>query len=370
MSDKPKLVVLSAFYEPYMSGAEQMVREICERLGDKYELTLVTGLYDKKNERIEQRPNFKLIRVGIGHKQLDKLLYIFLGALKVCEIKPRIAHAIMESYAGGALILVKYLTPRVKRVLTLQSGDLDDPRKKDRLHHKLVWPIMHKSPDRVTAISTALKTRAVKYGIAEDKTEITPNGFNPEEVSQAVEKEKGLVISMGRLSWEKGFEYLLEAWPSVKKNIPSARLEIFGEGDKKEELLKMIKNLKIDDSIKIRGLIEHSEFMRELKRAEVYVQASIAEGLGLVYIEAQASGVPPVGTRAGGIPDVIQNEENGLLVEPKDPKALAVAMIRLLKDKDLYERLKQKGLETSRQYEWGRIIEKINIVYQKLSTNG
>lgn len=98
-----RIVVFSAFYEPFMSGAEQMVKEIVERLGADYDMFLITARLDKKLPKIENRPTFKLIRVGLGLKRMDKILYPLLAAWQARKIKPDIAHAIMESYAGGAL---------------------------------------------------------------------------------------------------------------------------------------------------------------------------------------------------------------------------------------------------------------------------
>ncbi|MDD4290171.1 MAG: hypothetical protein PHH83_02735, partial [Patescibacteria group bacterium] len=100
--NKIKLVVLSAFYEPYMSGAEQMVKQVVEKFGDFYDLTLITGLYDVELKRLEKRSNFKIIRVGIGHEKIDKFLYPIFANIQITKIKPEIIHAIMESYAGVA----------------------------------------------------------------------------------------------------------------------------------------------------------------------------------------------------------------------------------------------------------------------------
>lgn len=347
-----------------MSGAEQMVREIVTRLGDKYDITLVTGRYDKANAKTEDRPTFKLIRVGIGHKQLDKLLYILLGALKVRELKPQIAHAIMESYAGGALVLIKWLAPGVKRILTLQSGDLDDERKQKQLDLKLFWKIIHRSPDLITAISNALAKRAQDLGVKKEKIVITPNGVDLSVILGEEVKVKNQVVCVARLSWEKDHQSILTAWPKVVEAVPGATLVFVGEGDKRTEIETQIKELGIESSVILRGLLPHPETMKEIKRSEVFICPSLAEGLGLVFVEAQACGVPPIGTRVGGIPDVIQHEENGLLIEPKNPEQISEAIIRLLKDKELANKLAKRGLETCQKFEWQKIIEQIDNIYK------
>ena len=81
-SDKPKLVLLACFYEPFMSGAEQLPREIIARLGKKYEIILISARLDKKLPKREKHKNYELIRLGVGHKNFDKILYPFLAALK------------------------------------------------------------------------------------------------------------------------------------------------------------------------------------------------------------------------------------------------------------------------------------------------
>lgn len=368
---KKKLVILSAFYEPFMSGAEQMVKEILERLGDKNETILITARLDRDLPKIEKHPTFTLVRVGIGHKQIDKLLYPILAALKARSVKPDIAHAIMESYAGGALVLIKYLFPKAKRILTLQSGDLDDPIKQGKFFIRLFWRKIHRSPHRVTAISSFLARRALNLGVSKDKISIIPNGINLSQIPKSVKKIQNRVVCVARLSWEKGIDYLLTAWPDVLNKVADAKLVLVGGVDKREvdmgvKIEKLIKELNISHSVELKGNLPHSQVLVEIKKSEVFICPSLAEGLGIVFIEAQACGVPSIGTRAGGIPDVIQNNENGLLIEPKDSTAIARAITFLLKDKDLANRLSLQGLETVKKFNWDNIISQFDELYNEV----
>ncbi len=368
---KKKLVILSAFYEPFMSGAEQMVKEILERLGGKNKTILITARLDRALPKIEKRPTFILVRVGIGHKQIDKLLYPLLAAWKARSIKPDIVHAVMESYAGGALVLIKYLYSKAKRILTLQSGDLDDPVKQGKFFIRFFWRRIHITPHRITAISSFLAKRAFNLGVSKDKISIIPNGIDLSQIPKSVEKIQNRVVCVARFSWEKGVDYLLTAWPDVLNEVTDAKLVLVGEVDKREvdmgtKIKKLIKELNISHSVELKGSLPHNQVLVEIKKSEVFICPSLAEGLGIVFIEAQACGVPPIGTRVGGIPDVIQNNENGLLVEPKDSAAIARAIIFLLKDKDLANRLSLRGLETVKKFDWQTIVEQINSLYQEV----
>ena len=326
----------------------------------------MTARLDRGLARVEERANFRLVRVGFGWKNFDKILYPFLAVWQVRKIKPEIAHAIMESYAGGALVLVKYFSPRVKLILTLQSGDLDDARKQKKFIVKFFWRLIHTSPDFVTAISSFLVERAVRLGVPREKIEITPNGIDFNEVPEKISKEKNRVICVARLSWEKGLNYLLDAWPKVLAEFSDAKLVFVGEGDKRVEMEKQIQELNLTNSVELKGRLSHSETLKEIAKSEIFICPSLAEGLGNVFIEAQACGIPAIGTRVGGIPDVIQDGFSGLLIEPKNSEAITEALFKLLKNAELRQELARNGAESARQFDWQKIIEKINEIYYNI----
>lgn len=363
MSKDKKIVVFSAFYEPYMSGAEQMVKEVVERLGVRHEMTLITGRFDWNNAKAEDRPSFKLVRVGIGHKQIDKLLYPFLAAWQCRKINPHIAHAIMESYAGGALLLVKYLCPGARRILTLQSGDLDSDRKQKQVGMKLFFKAIHRAPHIVTAISNFLAERAKRLGVSAEKIYVIPNGIDLSQVPVGIEKISDRVVCVARLSWEKGLDYLINAWADVVKSFPQARLVMVGEGQERQAIEKMIIDLGLSDSVALLGNQPHDRVLEEISKSEIFVCPSLAEGLGIVFIEAQACGVPPIGTRVGGIPDVITDHQNGILVEAKNSADIARAIKELLGSKELLNKLSIQAREDVKRFNWHEIIEKIDSLY-------
>jgi len=91
------------------------------------------------------------------------------------------------------------------------------------------------------------------------------------------------------------------------------------------------------------------------------------EGLGVVLLEVMASGVPVIGSNTGGIPDIIKDGVNGLLVQPGDPKALADAIIRIFEDRDLADRLREAGLETVKgRFSWDKISDQFIEVYREV----
>ena len=139
---------------------------------------------------------------------------------------------------------------------------------------------------------------------------------------------------------------------------------IYGDGPREKEIRGMVRESGVEEKIEIRRPVPHAEFMKEMAKAEVFILPTLAEGLGIVFIEAQACGVPPIGTRVGGVPDVIQDGENGLLIEPKNSDQIAEAILRLLKDRLLRDRLRAGGLLACRRFEWKEILGKIDDIYK------
>jgi len=361
---KPRLVVLSAFYEPFMSGAEQMVKYIVENLGDRYDITLFTSRLDKTLPRTEQGSGYKLVRLGFG-STYDKYIYPLCVFFNLWKYKPDIVHAIMESYAGIALFLAKYVT-RAPRILTLQSGDLDVPSKQSKKRINLLWRQIHTSPDYVTAISSFLAERAVRLGRDKNTIEVIPNGVAMDEIPIEVEKEEKRVVCVARLSWEKGLDDLIKAWPDVLKEHPTAKLVLVGEGNKRTEIEAMIRDLGIGGSVHLTGNLPHADALKEIKKSTVFICPSLAEGLGNVFIEAQACGVPVIGTEVGGIPDIIEHEVNGLLIAPKNSHDISTAINQLLTDEKLRNALVEQARKSVRKFDWKYILEHIDKVYQKL----
>jgi L-malate glycosyltransferase len=139
-----------------------------------------------------------------------------------------------------------------------------------------------------------------------------------------------IVGILARLSDVKGHRYLIEAMKQVSDRIPAARLLIIGEGKIKKDLMSLSDSLAISD--KIIFLPNVPETVRFLSIMDVFVMPSLHEGLGLGLMEAMALGCPVIGSNVGGIKSLIQNDYNGILVEPADPVGLSYAIIALLQD--------------------------------------
>ncbi len=158
------------------------------------------------------------------------------------------------------------------------------------------------------------------------------------------------ILFVGRMVERKGIRYLIEAMPHVLQSI-EAHLTLVGVGAEKEGLERLTKDLKLSDNISFPGRVTHQEKIEAYRKSHVFVlpacfdSAGDTEGLGVVLLEALGYGKPVIASEVGGIVDIVKHEKTGLLVPEKDPKALADAIVRMLKDPDLYMRLAKDGYE-------------------------
>jgi glycosyltransferase involved in cell wall biosynthesis len=235
----------------------------------------------------------------------------------------------------------------------------------------------------VTACSEDLARRAVALGADPSRVEVVPYGvdvrrFRPDVASRPERRAQlglppdiPLVVAVGRLVKKKGFEYLIDAMPSIVVQ-GSAVLAIAGTGDLDAELRGRARRSGAGESIRFLGNLTQDDVAGLLAAADVVVVPSVrddagnVDGLPNVVMEALASGTPLVATPAGGIAAVVSDERTALVVPERDPAGLAAAVRRLLGDGALRERLGSAGRElASVSFGWERAAERFEAAYDR-----
>lgn len=366
MSSKKTIVIFSAFYAPFASGAERFVEEVGNRLADRFHVVVITSRLASRLPRRERLDGMEIVRVGFG-TSWDKFLFPLLAPLAAWRMAPVLVHAVMESYAGIALLLYRLIAPRIPTMLTLQSGDLDAPEKRSKIPQWL-WQRIHTAPHQITAISRFLAARAERLGVPSGRVRVIPNGADLvlARTFAGVSKVPGRIVCVGRLSWEKGQLFLIEALPHILRERPEAHLVLVGDGAERESLERLVDERGLRDRVRFTGTLPREEALRELSQASVAALPSLGEGLGIAAIEAQAVGVPIVASNVGGIPDVVTDEETGLLVPPRNSAALASAILRLMRQPELPARLAAAAREQLPRFDWDKIAHDVGELYEIL----
>jgi glycosyltransferase involved in cell wall biosynthesis len=141
-----------------------------------------------------------------------------------------------------------------------------------------------------------------------------------------------VIGAIGRMVWQKGFEYFIKAIPAITKEFPEARVLIVGDGPLRERLEELGERLRVQGNLIFAGF--RSDVKEILSAIDILVIPSLLEGFPMVSLEAMAMAKPIIGTNIDGITEQITNGENGVLVPPRDPSALAKATIGLLRNRE------------------------------------
>ncbi len=158
----------------------------------------------------------------------------------------------------------------------------------------------------------------------------------------------GNILLLGRLEERKGVYDLLSVIPEVVKSFPHVRFTLAGDGNI-EGVRKLIRKNNLLEYVKVPGWVDGTTKLQILRHSDIFVLPSYNEGLPVALLETMASGIVPIVTPVGGIPEVVTDKKNGLLVNPGDREELRDAIISLVTNKDLYEKLASKAYETVHQ---------------------
>ncbi|MDA4123001.1 MAG: glycosyltransferase family 4 protein [Thaumarchaeota archaeon] len=170
------------------------------------------------------------------------------------------------------------------------------------------------------------------------------------------------VLFVGRLVKRKGVADLIDAMALVRSQIPVANLTIVGDGSERKSLEEKVAKLGLGGAVAFKGTLRGKDLQDEYERCSVFTlpskevaEDSASEGLGLALIEAAMHAKPLVGTLHGGIPELVYDGRNGLLVPPGDPAALAKALINILSNVDLARSMGEEALRMARtRFSWER----------------
>ncbi len=219
------------------------------------------------------------------------------------------------------------------------------------------------------AVSAHAKRYVEQYWPADYR--IIPNGIELERFSNPLppiplmQDGRANVLFVGRFSESrKGFRYLLRAMPLVKEYFPSARLVVAGKGEV-EEFAEELRDLAPGD-VEFVGFVSDEDLPRYYQSADVFCAPSIGgESFGIVLLEAMAAGTAVVAGNIAGYGSVLQQGQQGFLVEPKNEEAIARALIRLLPDRDLRAQMGASGKRHAAQYSWDKVARRIVDYYNE-----
>jgi glycosyltransferase involved in cell wall biosynthesis len=234
--------------------------------------------------------------------------------------------------------------------------------------------------DRFLVVSDVLKNRMVReHGIPAEKVIRIYNGIEidrylPEKEERSREKirsefnmdEETVVIgSLGRLVWQKGFKYLIQAVPEVLKEFPQAKELIVGEGPLRKELEALAERLNVKEHLVFAGF--RSDIKEILSAIDILVIPSLLEGFPIITLEGMATAKPIIATNIDGIKEQIIDGESGILIPPRDANAIGEAILKLNRDEKLAQKMGWKARKrVEKEFSAEKMVTTTEQVYQSL----
>jgi len=195
-----------------------------------------------------------------------------------------------------------------------------------------------------------------------------PSFIDSKSKTNSFNKRENTILYVGSLSENKGVKYLIEAFNIFHKQNPKFKLKIIGDGSEMNNLLDIVRNLLLKDSVEFTGRIPHNEVLKEFSKAKIFVVPSVwMENSPFVIIEALSHGLPVIGTNRGGITDFVINNKNGFLVEVANPEELNKSIEKIANNKKLWLNFSKNSLNLVKQADSKKHYKKLMEIYNSIS---
>ena len=376
-----KIIVATPIYPPEIGGPATYVKELCERIREKHDITVVA--YTDAREAF---PGTKLISISKSHSLYIRLIKYIFALWKVSRGKNLIY--VQNAMAAGLPVAIVSMFRNIPFIVKFVGDEAWERATQHHLTKKQLKEFMEnpegglkikmmmkiqefvlRHASIVTTPSKYLNQEIIKaYKINPKQAVVNYNASeNPEIIPFGAERVKHQIATTARLVAWKGIDGIIKAVAILNKTVPDVRLVIAGDGPELENLQKLANDLNVSDKVTFLGNVSRAETWQLRKNSEVYVLNSTYEGLPHTVLTSFASGIPTVATNISGTNEAVYHEKTGLLVEPGDSNGLANAIERLFNDPKLCEQLVKNGTELLKEkFSWETHIKNLNSIFESV----
>ncbi|WP_456472471.1 glycosyltransferase family 4 protein, partial [Methanocaldococcus sp.] len=315
-----------------------------------------------------------LVRTLLMAEELEKKVGVLKKDYDVIHCHDWMVHFV------GANLKHNRGIPYVQSIHSTEMGRCGGINSEDSaLIHHLEWLSTYESCQVIT-VSQSLKEEVCHiFNTPWDKVNAIPNGINPEEFdlnlsyeekisfrrSIGVNDDEIFLLYVGRLTYQKGVEYLIGAMP-ILLNKYNVRLVIAGRGEMESYLRDLCNWLNVGHKVNFLGFVNGDRLKYLYNSADITVIPSVYEPFGIVALESMAAGTPVVASSVGGLREIIKHEYNGIWVYPKNPESIAWGVSRVIEDPILRDYIvKNAKKDVYTKYSWENIAKQTVEVYKK-----
>lgn len=371
-----KLIVVAPYFYPKIGGMENYAYNICKgfKKSHQWEVVVITSNHEKKVKKEEIMDGIKIYRLPfwfkISNTPINPMWFFSIHKI-LKEETPDVIN--VHSPVPFISDITSFIEKEIPIVTTYHSGSMIKPfnilNPLIALYEFLFLPMLFRNSRKIICSSPVFfKRNLKKYKI---KVNYIPPGVDMEIFKPSDQESLCDVLYVGRIEknsdW-KGINYLLKAISIAKKTKRDISLRLVGSGDRVEYFKMFAQKLGIGTNVKFIGPKINNGLASEYQNAKVIVLPSIteAEAFGIVLIEAMANKKPVIGSNIGGIPYVIDDDENGILVSPKNSKALADAIMKIIEEPGLAKKMGENGYKKVKEnFIWDIQIKKTKKIIEE-----
>tara|TARA_R110000823_G_scaffold243818_1_gene368016 strand:+ start:38201 stop:39289 length:1089 start_codon:yes stop_codon:yes gene_type:complete len=353
----PKILILTSEFPPQPGGIGNHAYNLAKGLQDNgFEIQLVCDARSANGEAeriFDKNLSFEVIRITrkklIFRSYLNRITTAFSllrhNELIICSGK-------FSLWLGAFLTFFS----KNKFIAIIHGSEVRLPN----IILRNLTDLSLKRFDRIIAVSNY--TKSLVSHLSLKKIEVVPNGFKIKlPVTMETKNDPvPVLITVGNVTQRKGQQNIINALPLLLKKYPDLKYHIVGIPTDRDRLEKLALNLGVEEAVVFFGKVSEEEKIELLQQADVFVMLSEttksgdAEGFGIAILEANALGIPAIGSLGCGIEDAIDDGVSGKLINPKDPNQLADALEEILNN---YEPYSQKAKKWSQDFTWEKVIK-------------
>lgn len=351
-----RVVLLNPFHYPFMGGIEHRLHEICRRLSDKHEMIVLTSQLPGTQAE-EERDGYRIVR--LPSKFIDIYNPPFVSTPRVLEALEGLEPDVVDFHYRWAPSYTKAMKRYGGRWVFTFHNTYGEGTALNRIpsivNDALFCRIIRQR--RVICITEFIKGDLMKRGFDPNRLDVIPPGI---DLPEGEGKEGDYILFVGRLVGTKGIPYLIKAMSQVE-----GRLMIVGDGPERGHLESMVGREGLEAKVTFTGKVSEKRKVELLSNCKVFAMPSLFESYGLAVAEAMSWGKPVVASRVGGLPEVVGN--GGVLTPPRDSKAIAAAINRMLTDDEARHAAARRAKEHIRRYSWDIILKATEATYGKVA---
>lgn len=348
------------------------------------EVDFVTSSFDKDFHLEKIGNNVRIYKLPIGknsqsihyQSQKDLLFYSWKAYWFSRKLAKKNSYALTHSFftvpCGFISLLFKWQY-NLPYIVSLRGSDVPGYSDRFPIIYKFIKPLVRliwKKSSAVIANSSGLRKLAFRTN-DDQKIDLIYNGIDTENFKPKKEKQPAdkIIITTGasRITARKGIIYLIKAMPEIIKDYPETYLKLMGDGNEKESLEILVRELGLEKNIQFLGRIPREETSPYYQEASIFVMTSFNEGMSNAMLEALASGLPVISTETGGARELVKEDLNGFFIRMKNSEDLAEKIKRLLANPGLREKMGEESRKIAEKMSWKNVAEKYFEEYKKIN---